>query len=192
MSTGGAKREPDDSDRSGGAGGAVTLARRPFTRDEAARLHAEIKTTPNILGYTVPELLRFRDVFVAETDGAFAGACINHDLAFGWTEISVLYVLPAYRGRGIGTRLFTAAWEDARKRGRHVFTLSRSPEVIHLMERLGMEMTRSMWRAPLAFHLHMNRHMMSWYRTREMYRKRKRKKDTEVRLPWTMGMIRFR
>jgi GNAT superfamily N-acetyltransferase len=168
----------------------VTLSRRPFTPDEAARLHAEIKTTPNILGYTVRELLRFRDVFVAEADGAFAGACIDHDLAFGWTEITALYVLPAFRGRGIGTLLYTAGWEDARRRGRHVVTLSRSAEVIHLMERLGMETTRSIWRAPLAYHLHMNRHMMSWYRTREMRRKARMKDASGVRLPWTVGRIR--
>lgn len=89
----------------------------------------------------------------------------------------MLYVLPAFRGRGIGTRLYTEAFTRARERGRHVFTLSRSPQVIHLMERLGMELTRSMWKAPLSVHLHMTRHMMSRYRIKEMLRKTKLRAD---------------
>ncbi|HZP81280.1 MAG TPA: GNAT family N-acetyltransferase [Chthonomonadaceae bacterium] len=165
------------------------LTHRPFTPDEALRLHEELKTTPNIFGYTVEELLRFRDVFVAEIEGAFAGTCVSKDLLFGWTDIAVLYVLPAYRGRGLGTELYTAAWERAVQRGRHIFTLSRSPEVIHLMERFGMKMTGAMWRAPLAVHLHMNRHMMSRYRIKEAIRKsRQMKSDT----PLLSGVKRHR
>lgn len=155
----------------GDVGAAATLVRRTLTGEEACVLHEELKTTPNILGYTVPELLRFREVIVAYADGVFAGACLSKDLAFGWTDIAVLYVLPAFRGRKIGTLLYTAAFENARQRRRHVFTLSRSPEVIGLMERFGLELTRSVWRAPFAFHLYMNRHMTSAYRVRESIRK---------------------
>lgn len=107
----------------------------------------------------------------AGSDPTFAGACISKDLLFGWTDIAMLYVLPTFRGRGIGTRLFEAAFADARERGRHVYALSRSPEVIRLMERQGMELTSSPWKAPLAVHLHMNRHMMSVYRFWEAWRK---------------------
>jgi ribosomal protein S18 acetylase RimI-like enzyme len=147
------------------------LTHRTLTQAEAALLHEELKTTPNILGYTVKELTRFPDVFVAEVEGAFAGACISKDLWFGWTDIAVLYVLPAFRGQGLGTELYTAAWQRAQQRSRHIFTLSCSPEVIHLMERFGMRVTRSMWSAPLAVHLHMNKHMMHWYRLKEAFRK---------------------
>lgn len=150
----------------------LTLTHRPLRPSEAACLHEELKTTPNILGYTVRELTHFADVFVAEGEGgAFAGACVSKDLLFGWTDIAVLYVLPAFRGRGVGTRLYAAAWERARGRGRHVYTLSRSPEVIRLMERYGMTMTGNPFRAPLAVHLHQNRHMASLYRWREAFRK---------------------
>lgn len=149
------------------------LIQRKLTHAEASVLHEELKTTPNILGYVPGELLRFTEVFVAEVEGNFAGVCLSKDLAFGWTDIAVLYILPAFRGRGLGRELYTAAWQRAQQRGRHIFTLSRSPEVIHLMERFGMELTRSMWKAPLAVHLHMNRHMMNWYRIREAMRKSK-------------------
>jgi len=155
------------------AGAAVTLVCRRLSPAEARLLHEELKTTTNIFGYTVPELLRFREMIIAEADGVFAGACLSKDLLFDWTDIAALYVLPAFRGRGVGTLLYAAAFERARGRGRHVFTLSRSPEVIHLMERLGMALTRSVWKAPLPAHLHMNRHMMSRYRLREMLRKAK-------------------
>ena len=147
------------------------LVHRSLTAAEAVLLHAELKTTPNILGYTVREITGFRDVLVAEVEGSLAGVCVSKDLLFGWTDIAVLYVLPAFRGRRIGTELYTAAWQRADERGRHIFTLSRSPEVIHLMERFGMEISDSMWKAPPAVHLHMNQHMMSAYRITEMYRK---------------------
>ena len=150
---------------------AAVLVHRNLTPDEARWLHEELKTTPNILGYTVPELLRFREVIVAESGGAFAGACLSKDLLFGWTDIAALYMLPDFRQRGIGALLYRAAFARAEERGRHIFTLSRSPEVIRLMERLGLNLTRSVWRAPLAFHLHMNRHMASAYRLKESVRK---------------------
>lgn len=150
------------------------LIQRPLTPSEAVVLHEELKTTPNIIGYLPQELTRFKEVFVAEVDGSFAGACLSKDLLFGWTDIAVLYVLPAFRGQGVGAELYTAGWEQARRRGRHIVTLSRSPEVIHLMKRFGMEVSTSMWSAPLALHLHMNRHMMSLYRMREAARKSNR------------------
>jgi GNAT superfamily N-acetyltransferase len=159
-------------------GGMRMLTHRKLTEAEAAILHEELKTTPNIFGYTVKELLRFEEVFVAEVEGSFAGACLSKDLAFGWTDIAVLYILPSFRGKGLGTALYTAAWQRAEQRGRHIYTLSSSAEVIHLMERFGMERTHSMWKAPLAVHLHMNRHMMSLYRIREMIRKSKEMKRT--------------
>lgn len=147
------------------------LTHRRLTDVEAASLHTELKTTPNILGYTVRELLRFNDVWVAEVDGNFAGACISKDLRWNWTDIAVLYVLSDFRGRGLARTLYTAAWERATSRGRHIHTLSCSPEVIHLMTQFGMGMHREMWKAPLAVHLHMHRHMMNRYRWTESLRK---------------------
>ena len=144
---------------------------RPLTPLEAGALCEELKTTPNILGYTVKELLRFRETLVAEVDGAFAGVCLSKDLLFGWTDIAALYVLPAFRGQGVGTRLYEAAWRRAEARQRHILTLSRNPAVIGLMERSGMTMACSMALSPFALQVHMSWHMMSVYRLRESIRK---------------------
>ena len=163
------------------------LSRRMLSDSEAAALHEELKTTPNILGYTRAELIRFRDVFVAEIEGKFAGACISKDLLFGWTDIAVLYVLPAFRGRGIARVLYTAAWQQAEERGRNIFTMSCSPEVIHLMEQFGMEIKKEIWKAPLAFHLYMNIHMSSFYRTKEAIRKARQMKKA---VPFVIGTKR--
>lgn len=149
----------------------MEITQRPLTRAEALRLHGELKTTPNILGYTVRELERLTDVQVAEGAGGFAGVCFSVDLAWGWTEIAALYVLPEFRGQGIGAALFRAAWERAQERGRHVYVLSRNPQVIGWMRGLGMAVDGKLWRAPLAVHWYMPRYMASRHRFAESIRK---------------------
>lgn len=140
---------------------------------EARLAHAALRDTPNILGYTVPELLRLSDVFVAEADGVFAGLCFSVDVAQNWTEIAALFVLPRFRGRGIGDTLFAAAWERAWGRKRHLYVLSRNPQVIGWMEARGMEVSAVSWNAPLAVHWYMARHMASRHRWAESFRKAK-------------------
>lgn len=165
----------------------VRLSNRRLTPVEAVLLHEELKTTPNILGYTVSELLAFKKVLIAEGigvgegGGSLTGVCISKDLRFEWTELAVLYVLPDFRGRGVGGLLFTEAFTEAEKRGRHIFALSRSPETIHLMERFGMTLSGSAWNAPFAVHLGMSRHMMSLYRLREGLRKERMRRGDGLR-----------
>jgi GNAT superfamily N-acetyltransferase len=150
------------------------LERRPATDAEARLLHEELKTTENILGYTVRELRRARDLWLAHdaTTGALAGMCLSFDLPLGWTEIAALYVLPAHRRRGVGAALLTRAWERAAGRGRHVYMLSRNPTVVAWMETRGMLVSSALWRAPLAVHLFMPLYMASLHRHREAWRKR--------------------
>lgn len=147
------------------------IVHRSLTRTEAHRLHHELKTTPNILGYTVRELERLSDVQVAELKGGFAGACWSVDLIQGWTEVAALYVLPEFRGSGVGKMLFHTAWERAQQRKRHVYVLSRNPQVVKWMRELGMTMDGKLWRAPLAVHWYMQRYMASWHRSVESVRK---------------------
>ncbi len=149
---------------------------RPLTHAEAVRLHQALKDTPNILGYTVRELERFSNVYVAEEEDnekKFAGACLSVDLKQEWTEIAALCVLPESRGRGLGKALFEAAWARAQERRRHVYVLSRNPQVIQWMRALGMQVDGNHLRAPAAVQWYMVRHMASWYRSREGFRKRR-------------------
>ena len=149
----------------------MRIIHRPLTRAEALRLHQELKTTPNILGYTVRELERLSDVQVAEAEGEFAGVCFSVDLAAGWTEIAALYVLPDFRGRGIGAALFRAAWARTQERERHVYVLSRNPQVVEWMRELGMTVDGKLWRAPIAVHWYMQCYMSSRHRFAESVRK---------------------
>ena len=103
--------------------------------------------------------------------GEFAGVCFSVDLAAGWTEIAALYVLPDFRGLGIGAALFRAAWERAQRRKRHVYVLSRNPQVVEWMRGLGMTVDGKLWRAPPAVHWYMQCYMMSWHRFAESIHK---------------------
>ncbi len=149
------------------------IVHRPLTPTEAVQVHRALKETPNILGYTVRELERLTDVYAAEVEGQFAGMCFSVDLRHGWTEIAALCVLPEFRGRGLGGALFEAAWERAQAGRRHVYVLSRNPQVIGWMQARGMDVGGKFRNMPLAVYWYMARHMASWYRTTEAIRKRK-------------------
>jgi Acetyltransferases len=81
------------------------------------------------------------DITVAEWDGEPAGwgACENAE-----DEISDLWVLPAYQGRGIGTRLIEELEEQIRARGYHqarIATHARNVGAIRLYKALGYRVT---------------------------------------------------
>ncbi len=149
------------------------IVHRPLTLAEAEQVHTALKDTPNILGYTVRELTRLSNVLVADVDCRFAGVCFSVDLAQNWTEIAVLLVLPEFGGRGIGTALFDAAWTRAEQRRRHLYVLSRNPQVVKWMKARGMEVSTVGWKAPLAVHWYMARYMASRHRWVESVRKGK-------------------
>ena len=115
-----------------------------------------------------------RCFLVAESgNGSFAGHALSWVDKENCVNLLRLYVLPAFRKRGIGTQLYGAAWKRAEERGRNIFTLSREPHVIAMMEKNGMTLLRSPLQAPLSIHLYMNWHMSSRYRMGEMIRKAK-------------------
>lgn len=164
------------------------IIHRPLTHPEAVILHRELKTTPNILGYTIHELKKLSDVFVVEVGGEFAGACFSIDLAQGWTEIAALCVLSGFQGAGLGRRLFLAAWERTQERQRHVYVLSRNSRVVEWMRERDMTVDEKLWRAPWAVHLYMPRYMASRYRFTESVRKRK---EISLCPPLMQGIKKF-
>lgn len=152
---------------------ATKIVLRRLAPAEAESLHGALRDTPNILGYTVRELIRLSPMHVAEAEGEFAGACFCVDLRGSWTEIAALCVLPQWQGRGIGRALFEAAWDRAEAQSRHLYALSRNPQVVKWMKARGMDISGKLWNAPLVVHGCMMRHMASRYRLRESIRKRR-------------------
>jgi GNAT superfamily N-acetyltransferase len=144
---------------------------RFLTATEATLLHQELKTTPNILGYTVSELRRWPDALVWESAGTLAAVCLCVELAEGWMEISAIYVLPAFRGHGLGRRLFTFAVQRAVLQNQQVCVLSRNPQVISWMQAEGLTVSDGLRRAPLPVRTHLRRHMAHPYRWAEALRK---------------------
>jgi GNAT superfamily N-acetyltransferase len=167
----------------------ITVTQRMLTTDEARTIHLALRTTPNILGYTIGELKSQRQMFVATVEGEFAGICFNTDLLFGWTEIAVLYVLDHHQGKGIGKTLFDTAFAQCQERQRHIFILSRNPVVVHWMEQKGMIVEKANpAHAPLAFHLYSFWYMAHPYRNIESFRKLPQLLKTP---PLMQGILRY-
>ena len=82
-------------------------------------------------------------------------------------------MLPRFQGRGLGKALFAAAWDRAWARGRHLYVLSRNPQVAGWMEARGMKMGAAGGQVPLAVYWKTARHMASRYRWAEGFRKRR-------------------
>lgn len=73
----------------------------------------------------------------------------------------------AFRGIGIGPNLFHVVGKRAQDRQRHVYVLSRNPQVVGWMREMGMTVNGKLWCAPLAVHWFMQWYMMSWHRIME-------------------------
>jgi GNAT superfamily N-acetyltransferase len=108
---------------------------RPAQRSDAAPLAALFRRFYREEGFprsaiamvarTMPALLRRRDTaaFVAAADGAVVGAAAM-STAFGlevglYAELEDIYVLPAWRGRGVASALVEACLGWAARRGCH-------------------------------------------------------------------------
>ncbi len=155
------------------------IVKRKVNELEAALLIEQIKSTPNIVGYTMKEWLKCEHIMVAEDDrGQLLGACLNYDFAKNWTKIAALYVFEEFRGRGIGTALFDRSFNDAIDRHQHVYTISRNPIVIKKMNELNFTTFNSLLNFPdrfksdrLDFYAHSLQWLSSTYRIQEIVRK---------------------
>jgi GNAT superfamily N-acetyltransferase len=146
------------------------ITQRSLTEAEATTLSQAIRETANILGYLPRELSKQPVAFVAEVDGAFAGACVVKRLSSRWSEIGVVLVLPPFRRRGIGSALFEQAFTYLQGENRRVLCTSREPSVLRLMESAGMRFIKE-WQLPFAVHVALMRHYSSVYRFKEARRK---------------------
>lgn len=157
----------------------LKVTKRKVTESEVKLLIEKIKTTPNIVGYTMNEWLKGEHIIVAEDDrGQLLGACLNYDFAEKWTKIAALYVFEEFRGRGIGRTLFYESFNDAINRQKNIYTISRNPTLIKMMNELEFTTFDSLFNFPnrfkldqLDFYVHSLQWLSSPYRIKEIIRK---------------------
>ncbi|NEP87835.1 MAG: GNAT family N-acetyltransferase [Okeania sp. SIO2C2] len=106
----------------------IAVFKRKVSKLEAERLVKAIKSTPNIMGYSLKKWLEVEDVMVAEDEkGNLLGACLNYDIHQDWHKIGALFVFKEFRGQGIGKSLFYQSVEDAVQRGKTSIQLALIP-----------------------------------------------------------------
>ena len=100
----------------------------PAFSEAVTRVATEKRYLSTVAGYSVEQTRSYLQraaedtlyQFVAEADGRVVGACdISPRQAVGFTHVGVLgmFVLPEWRGRGIGSRLLAACLTAARRAG---------------------------------------------------------------------------
>lgn len=110
------------------------LVKRRVNENEAKSLANKIKETSNITGYSWREWIEFEHVIVAEDDdGQLAGVCSYEDFNYDWTFISVIFVVKEFRGKGVGKCLFQTACDDIISAHKKVYTSSKNPIIIKMM-----------------------------------------------------------
>ena len=155
----------------------VKIIEKAFNKQEAKIIQAEIRKSPDITGYSLRELLGFKNIFKAYKNQEFAGACINFDFGESWTELSGFIVLPKFRGRGIGRLLYKSAFADAENRKRNIYVVSRNPAMQRIIRESDLKIISDFRRLPQVIRLHSLSFIVSWYRVIEAIRKAFMKKS---------------
>ena len=138
---------------------------------------------PQILLVIAYESLQYKNVFKAYQDGEFAGCSINIDfppwLLSGlvcpaetdgktgggfWTELGGFVVLEKFRGQGIGKLLYKTAYNDAIKRKRNVYIVSKNPAMIKIFQNSGLKIVHNFCQLPKAIWLYTIIFALNWFR----------------------------
>jgi predicted GNAT family acetyltransferase len=155
------------------------IVKRKVNELEARILIHHIKSTPNIIGYTLNEWLNAEHIFIAEDEqGQLLGACFNYDINENWNKIAALYVLEEFRGRGLGKDLFYESFNDAINRHKNVYTISCNPIILNILNELEfttftnlIEFPRTYMDDRIGFYIHTLEWLSSAYRIKEIIRK---------------------
>lgn len=145
------------------------ISKRKLTKLEAADFAAEIAQTPNITGYTPKELETLKDVFVIASQNQTNGmlAYIETDK---FVDLKILIVKEAFRGRGLGSKLFTNFMEQFGATQKPIYVVTRNKVVVAMLEQQGFRKT-SLHKLPLPCILHQLEMLFSFYRAKEYIRK---------------------
>jgi len=155
----------------------VKIVLASLGRSEAEIIQSEIRKSPDITGYSLRELLGFKNIFKVYKNGKFAGCCINFDFGGDWTELSGFLVLPKFRGQGIGRLLYKSAFQEAEGRKRNIYVVSRNPAMQKIIRKSDLKIISDFRRLPQVIRLHSLSFIVSWYRLIEAIRKAFMKKS---------------
>lgn len=144
---------------------------RRLTEEEIAFLVREIKKTPMIAGFSAREWRKFDEIFVAEVNGKIAGTIVLTRLFFGWMRITAFFVLEKYRNKGIGSKLFDAAYDLIVKNKNRAYVASYDIAVIHKMQQKDMWLTDNFFELPFIVGCFNIGFVMHPYRIYEFFRK---------------------
>lgn len=148
----------------------IVITKRKPRKEEIDFFISEIKTTPNISGYTKKEWERFKDVWIAEAEGKAVGVVVNKNFSKDWAETPILYVHEPHRFKGIGKRLFKEAIKSAKGAKKNIYYVSRNPIVIKWIKEEKMKIV-PINKMPLSVFLHFLKKMLNFYRVKEFIRK---------------------
>lgn len=147
-----------------------TITKRPLTDQEIDLIYHELKSTPNITGYTRSEWKAFKNVFVATRQGILIGISLTKMIDEQWDELAVLYVLPAFRHKGVGKHLFYKAFESLKDKKKNIYAVSRNQSIIALLKSNRFELLNFL-KLPPELKLHILKFALSPYRIYEFVRK---------------------
>lgn len=144
---------------------------RKLTKKEAQILTDEVKNTPNIVAVPMERWNKFDKVFVSENDGEMSGVCAIEFFGKDWAEIADFVVLPEFRGRGIGRKLYDLAFKYLKDENKNIYIVSRNPVVIRMMRKSGFRLLDNFGRLPSTVKNHTVKKVLHLYIFKEFIRK---------------------
>jgi GNAT superfamily N-acetyltransferase len=117
----------------------LEVQRRPLTPAETGRIMVEIRRSGAITGYSAAEWRGKRDVFalVGRDSGELVAAVLVHHLWGGWSELAVVFVLEAHRGKGHAKTVIQSAMRTLRSDGRRKVIFFCDDKMRHLSQASG-------------------------------------------------------
>jgi GNAT superfamily N-acetyltransferase len=145
------------------------IIKRKLSRPEAEDFATQITKTPNIVGYLPEELQAFKTVLVIEKNNEARGLLVYIE-AQKFIDLKILLVKEEYRGKGLGSKLFTEFIKMFDKTDKPIYTVTRSEAVIAMLKPSDFQAI-GLLSLPLPCILHQSKMVFSLYRTKEYLRK---------------------
>lgn len=146
----------------------IEIVKRQLTTKEARIIFNEIKNTPNIIGFTINELVSYKNVFVAMDDQKLAGVGIWIKVSEEWNELLVLFVLDGYRNQGIGSEILNNLIRDIGNS--NIFIPTRNAVVIRMLHNNNFKIV-IFWELPVEIKIYYFHYSLNLYRIKEFMRK---------------------